>query len=43
MIREFQRSQGVGQDKPYDLMLLKMQVDDVICDRVYTRIPDDIE
>ena len=43
MVREFQRSPAVSLDGPYDLMLLKMQVDDVICNRVYTRIPDDIE
>ena len=43
MIREFQRSPAVGFDEPYDLMLLEMQVDDVICRRVYTRIKDDIE
>ena len=43
MIREFQRSPAVGFDEPYDLMLLEMQVDDVICRRVYTRIQDDIE
>ena len=43
MVREFQHSPAVSLDGPYDLMLLKMQVDDVICNRVYTRIPDDIE
>ena len=44
MVREFQHSPAVSLDgRPYDLMLLKMQVDDVICNRVYTRIPDDIE
>ena len=31
MVREFQHSPAVSLDGPYDLMLLKMQVDDVIC------------
>jgi hypothetical protein len=40
MVREFVRSDEAAQDGPFDLMLLAMQVDDVICKRVYTRIPE---
>ena len=43
MVREFVRSEEVVADGPFDKMLLTMQVDDIVCKRVYTRIPDDIE
>ena len=43
MVREFVRSDDASPNGPYDLMLLTMQVDDVICKRVYTRIYDDLE
>ena len=43
MVREFVRSDEVAQDGSFDLMLLTMQVDDVICKRVYTRISEDSE
>ena len=42
MIREFVRSKEASQDGPFDLMLLTMQVDDVICKRVYTRVNEDL-
>ena len=43
MVREFVRSDDASPNAPFDLMLLTMQVDDVICKRVYTRINDDLE
>ena len=46
MIREFVRSNedAAGNvNEPFDKMLLTMQVDDVICKRVYTRILEDVE
>ena len=46
MIREFVRSNEDTVDnvnEPFDKMLLTMQVDDVICKRVYTRILEDVE
>ena len=42
MIREFVRSKEASKDGPFDLMLLTMQVDDVICKRVYTRVNEDL-
>ena len=41
MVREFVRSNKELKDEPFDLMLLTMKVDDIVCKRVYTRIVDE--
>ena len=43
MVREFVRSEDASSNGPFDLMLLTMQVDNVVCKRVYTRINEDLE
>ena len=43
MVREFVRSEDAPSNGPFDLMLLTMQVDNVVCKRVYTRINEDLE
>ena len=50
MVREFTHQHDTSSnnnpkhdDGPFDFMLLTMEVDSVICKRVYTRIPDEGE
>ena len=42
MVREFTRSADASPNGPFDLMLITMLVDDVVCRRSFTRISEDV-